>query len=293
MSRPEMATSRFVSHATASSAEPRLRQNHKPRSSAMVSTRSKTAQTHLEDFATKGGAAKAKGRKGAAPQKPSSKSDTQASTSKKRKSDTVAAPATKKTKSAKASSQKAAPKDENEPSAVIINRAPVLQLWAACVTHLIYPSLPWSTCLSAGSAISTICAVAKGRSIGTISERDESEQKQRKREEEKRKQKDLDVIHVMQFKLKLQDGLALVGSEPKGKPGNEEPLRKKFGEQYDSVKTSFEAALESWKGDEEELNKKAFGFYEEFRPTVKSGQKGWGRKGELSLEKVRSTVEKE
>jgi hypothetical protein len=87
--------------------------------------------------------------------------------------------------------------------------------------------------------------------------------------------------------------LALVGSEQKGKPGAEEPLRKKFGEeQYDLVRNQFNKSLHSWKGSEAELNKEAFKFYEVFRPEVKSGQKGWGRKGDLSLEKIKSTVER-
>jgi hypothetical protein len=58
---------------------------------------------------------------------------------------------------------------------VIINRAPVLHLWSACVAHFLYPELSWETCLSAGSAVSAICAVAKGRSIGTVPEKDDAE----------------------------------------------------------------------------------------------------------------------
>jgi hypothetical protein len=79
----------------------------------------------------------------------------------------------------------------------------------------------------------------------------------------------------MQFKLKLKDGLALVGSEGKGKPGSEGTLKGKFGDdQYEIAETVFQEALESWKGNEEKLNKKAFEMYEEFRPSVNQGQKG-------------------
>lgn len=96
----------------------------------------------------------------------------------------------------------------------------------------------------------------------------------------------------MHFKLRLKAGLALVSSsDKKGKPGNEETLRKKFREgEYERVKEAFEEALESWKGEEDELSGKAFGFYEKFRPDVKSGPNGWGRKGELNLEKVAKVV---
>jgi hypothetical protein len=178
--------------------------------------------------------------------------------------------------------------DDNEK--VMINRAPVLQLWSACVAQLVYPKLSWETCLSIGSAISTICAVSKGRSIGAIPEHDDSE-KGKKRSQ---KMEELDVIKVMQFKIPLKRGLALVGAQQKnGKPGTEEPLKRKFGErEYSKVKDVFDYCLRPWRGHEEELNEKAFKMYERFRPQVSSGQRGWGRKGTLSLDTVKSTVER-
>ncbi|KAF2274425.1 uncharacterized protein EI97DRAFT_468864 [Westerdykella ornata] len=205
---------------------------------------------------------------------------TKQATAKKRQRSTAQGPeerAKKQAKSAAASKEfvKSASSDQDK-RIVRINRAPVLQLWSACVTNFRYPHLPWETCLSVGSAISTICALAKGRSIGTIAERDESEEKQRKREEAKERSKDLEVIEVMHFKLKLKDGLALVGSEGNGKPGSEQPLKKKFGQvEYETVKKQFEESLKSWKGEEEEVSKKAFHMYEEFCPEVKYGQQGW------------------
>ena len=215
-----------------------------------------------------------------------------ANTSRKRKSSETKRPGDKGTaKRAKTTKAPALAKtaDNDESRKIIINRAPVLQLWSACVTHFIYAELAWSTCLSAGSAISTICAVAKGRSIGTVAEKDESE---RQRRDAKKEQKDPDTLEVMHFKLRIKDGLALVGSsDAKGKPGTEEPLKKKFGEeQYGQARELFDEVLRSWEGDEDELSKRAFGFYEQFRPDVRSGQKGWGRKGELSLDTIRSTV---
>ena len=262
----------------------------------MVSTRSKTAQAHLEDFATKETVSKLKEKKTASPKKAAPK----ANTSRKRKSidaeHTENKPSPKRTKASPPKSTKL----KNEPTtgdsdgkSIIINRAPVLQLWAASVAHLTYPQLSWESCLSAGSAVSSICAVAKGRSIGTVPEKDDSEAKQEKHEKAKEKQKDLNEIDIMHFKLRLKDGLAVVGSEEKGKSGAEDALRRKFGEaQYDRVRDAFDDALASWKGEEEELNKKGFHMYELFRPDVSKGQKGWGRKGELSLETVASTVQK-
>jgi hypothetical protein len=172
-----------------------------------------------------------------------------------------------------------------------INRSPVLQLWSACVAHFVYPQLPWETCISAGSAISTICAVSKGRSIGTVDPSTTTEDKKRKREEARERNKELDAIDVMQFHLKLKDGRALVGSQEPGKPGAEAPLIKKFGQkEYSEAKKVFEECLQKWKGKETQLNQKAFQFYEQFRPQIAGGQKGWGKKGELSFAKVRDTI---
>jgi hypothetical protein len=129
-----------------------------------------------------------------------------------------------------------------------------------------------------------MCAVAKGRSIGTVPEKEESASKTR--------EEDLDTIQVMHFNLKLKDGLALVGSSGKGKPAGEDGLRSKFGDaEYERVRGVFEDVLGSWEVRPDELNKKALTFYEKFRPEVKSGQMSWGRKGELDLEKVKTIVE--
>jgi hypothetical protein len=264
----------------------------------MVSTRSKTAQTRLDDFVESDGTIK-KGRKTAAtddtkkniPSKKRRSAETLPSKELKRKRAKSSPAKTRKPAAGPVANKVADSKDDFK---IVINRAPVLHLWGACVTHFIYPFLPWSTCLSAGSAISTICAVAKGRSIGTISEPDPSEEKTNKKKEARKNQKDLDYIEVMQFKLRLKDEMVLDGSrDKKGKPGSEGLLKAKFGDgKYESARNTFEEALNSWKRDEEELNKKAFGFYENFRPEVSHGQKGWGRKGELSLEKIKATVEK-
>lgn len=182
------------------------------------------------------------------------------------------------------------PSEQELRDVILINRAPVLELWAICVTHFLYGSLPWDTCLSIGGAISTITAIAKGRSIGTMEKPDPGEAEQRRRErQEKAEKQQLDDIEVMGFHLMLKDGQAMVGEKPR--KGDEAALKKKFGEhEYGMVKKAFEDALASWKGKDGQLDAEAFKMYEDFRPSVPPGQKGWGRKGQLSLENVKSVV---
>ncbi|KAF9690696.1 hypothetical protein EKO04_011511 [Ascochyta lentis] len=236
----------------------------------MVTTRSKTAQTHIEDFAREKGVPQLEDQKlkGVAPK---------ANSSRKRKSDNTIneEPAAKRTKAAAPKQTPAKAEDDNDSNTkpVIINRAPVLHLWAASVAHRTHPQLSWETCLSAGAAVSAICAVAKGRSIGTVPETEDGQDGK----ESVKNRESSEELEVMHFKLKLRDGVAVVGSEKKGSPGNEEALRKKFGPtQYQSVKTAFGNALQSWEGEEGELNR----------------QKGWGRKAELKLEVVERVVKR-
>ncbi|EXJ94417.1 hypothetical protein A1O1_02811 [Capronia coronata CBS 617.96] len=181
---------------------------------------------------------------------------------------------------------------------IIINRAPVLQLWSSCVAHKLYPHLSWPTCFAIGSAISTLCAISKGRSIGVMEKPDtaDEELKEHKEAQERRDEAGADEeILVMGFRLMIKNGDVLLQGKPRH--GNEGPLKAKFGgdEDYIRVKDAMDHALASWTAGEEakkELNKRAFHMYESFRPSVQSGQGGWGRKGELSIEKINEVVER-
>ena len=174
---------------------------------------------------------------------------------------------------------------------ITINRAPVLELWAACVSAFLHDDLPWETCLSAGGAISTLCAISKGRSIGAIGPVSDPATAEKKRKDRRERAGHLDELEVMGFDLKVKDGTALVGDKPK--KANESALKHKFGDDaYERTRSILKDSLTTWKDSEEELNARAFHMYEDFRPTVPPGQKGWGRKGQLNLEAVKQVVEK-
>jgi hypothetical protein len=108
-----------------------------------------------------------------------------------------------------------------------------------------------------------------------------------KKKEKKSSDGAKEEVEVMHFKLRVKGGKAYVGDKAQS-PG-EDALRKKYGEKYEVVKQAFEDALGGRKAGKE-LNDAAFKMYEEFRPTVSKGQKGWGRKGELDLDKVKEVV---
>lgn len=131
--------------------------------------------------------------------------------------------------------------------------------------------------------------MAKGRSIGVLGEPEEKSEEEKKAREKKKKE--TEELDVMQFKLHMNDkGLVVLGKD--AKKGDEEGLKRKFGGEghYGGVKKSFEEALATWKGEEQELSGKAFGFYESFRPNVAKGGPGWGRKGELKSSTIKETI---
>jgi hypothetical protein len=79
----------------------------------------------------------------------------------------------------------------------------------------------------------------------------------------------------MGFSLRVKGDAVVLGGKPRSL--KEESLQNKYGDtQYDAVKAAFKYSLQSWKGHEDELNRKAFHMYENFRPTVANGQKGLG-----------------
>ena len=240
-----------------------------------ATTRSAAKQTHLEDFTDTSvtpGASKSK--------------DININP-RKRKSESkqnVAPPAKKPKESSTAKDTGDGAKD----NPIVINRAPVLQLWGACVTKVVCPDLSWQTCLSAGNAISSLCAVSKGKAIGMI------ERKERDEDANKRSKKDtasLENIHVMGFPIPIKDGVAMMGKTKKTLA--EGQLRYKYGNdaKYEGAKKTFQEALKKWKGEEDILQKNAFHMYEKFRPSVPKGQPGWGRKGHLDLEKAKAVIE--
>lgn len=243
-----------------------------------ATTRSHAKQTHLEDFTGDDTPPKASAKRKAKSQKETPV--------KKRK--TKAEPAAESSTVATSGLDEDS-KNGNE-APIVINRAPVLDLWASTVTHFLYPALSWETCLSAGSAISALCAISKGRSIGTVDPPDPEKAEERKKERHE-KEAALEELDVMGFKLHLNEGLVMMSG--KKKSANEAALQKKFGqEEYDRVRQTFEQALETWEEGKVDLGKQAFGFYESFRPNVATGQKSWGRKGKLSLDKIKKIVSK-
>jgi hypothetical protein len=96
----------------------------------------------------------------------------------------------------------------------------------------------------------------------------------------------------MGFPLHVKAGKAQISGSPRNV--NEGQFIGKFGgeDNYGRVREAMKQALKGWSGHDEELNKKAFGLYEKFRPNVPAGGGGWSKKGELNLAQIESTVKR-
>ena len=65
----------------------------------------------------------------------------------------------------------------------------------------------------------------------------------------------------------------------------------KFGESLAGVREAMEELAAAF--DPERIAQISYSLYEEFRPKISSGQRGWGQKGDLDLDLIRSLAGRE
>ena len=173
------------------------------------------------------------------------------------------------------------------PTAIKVNRAPVLTLWAAVVAERLGHSP--STALSLASAVAGTAAQAKARRPGIAEEREHSGDRTEAGSATARA-----TAQLLGREISLtHDADGIVLAEGGGKPAPAAPVlayvTKAFGPHLAEVRTAMEAVAARFAP--EELNRVGFRLYEQFRPEVPSDVRGWGAKGSLDLEKVRSASE--
>ncbi len=79
-----------------------------------------------------------------------------------------------------------------------------------------------------------------------------------------------------------EDGIRAVrGTQVISPASVERYLEDKFGENLDAVRSAMERLARSF--SPQELAGRCFGLYEQFRPSIPEGVKGWGAKGELDV----------
>jgi hypothetical protein len=163
-----------------------------------------------------------------------------------------------------------------------INRAPVLTLWAAVIAERL--GFDPDTALTLGRAVAGLNAYSKGVSLGLF------EPSSKAVDEHLRKAKagttlHVDLLHRAVPVMSTAEGLRALSKDMPISPSSvERYLEGKFGENLGSVRRAMVKLAHSMPSAE--IAARAYRLYEEFRPEIPTGVKGWGAAGDLDLDLI-------
>jgi hypothetical protein len=164
-----------------------------------------------------------------------------------------------------------------------INRAPVLTLWAATVAERL--GFKKDEALSLGKAVAGLNAQSKGRHLGIFKPVPQGLKKAR--DQKRGEEFFIELCGRQVPAINTADGVrAVIKDKPINAEGVKRYLESKFGESFDTVRSAMRDLTKSF--EPAELIKGAFGLYEEFRPEIPAGTAGWGAKGKLDIDGIRS-----
>jgi hypothetical protein len=167
---------------------------------------------------------------------------------------------------------------------VMINRAPVLTLWAAVVAERLGHDP--ETALTLGKAVAGLNAQSKGRRLGIYDDAPEPKDKRGAEARQPDRQAAVTLLGRSVPTTRTREG---VRATDKGNPMDPASVRRylsqKFGEDLADVQAAMEALAKAHAP--KQLASQAYELYEAFRPSVPEGAKGWGAKGELDLGRIR------
>jgi hypothetical protein len=166
---------------------------------------------------------------------------------------------------------------------VLINRAPVLTLWASVVAERL--GYDREAALSLGKALAGLNAQSKGRRLGIYKPPEKVEglpPKKARRGEEFW----VELLGRPIPATQTARGIRAVEGDRTIEPaGVERYLQGKFGEAFETVCRVMDELARAF--SPKELAVRAFSLYEHFRPGIPEGVRGWGAKGELDLDRIR------
>jgi hypothetical protein len=162
-----------------------------------------------------------------------------------------------------------------------INRAPVLTLWAAVVAERL--GFKPDEALSLGKAVAGLTAQSKGQRLGIF--KPTPKELKKVREHERGEEFRVELLGRALPAVNTDQGVrAVIKSKPIEPAGVKRYLEGKFGDALPGVRKAMTELADALKPDE--LARRGFGFYEQFRPVIPEGVQGWGAKGELDLGRI-------
>jgi hypothetical protein len=164
-----------------------------------------------------------------------------------------------------------------------VNRAPVLTLWASVVAeHLGFDR---DEALTLGRAVAGLNAYAKGVRLGLFAPSAPKNVKERKKALKDGEMLQVDLLGRAVPATSTPNGIrAMSKDQPIPLESVARYLDGKFGEALADVRAAMERLARSL--PPERLGVEAFHLYEEFRPEVPAGEKGWGVKGTLDIDRI-------
>jgi hypothetical protein len=165
-----------------------------------------------------------------------------------------------------------------------INRAPVLILWAAVVAECL--GYEPDTALTLGKAVAGMNAQSKGRSLGIFGA--PTEQKPAERQPQPAgEQLTVELLGRLVPAIRTEAGIRATSQD---RPVDAQSIRRYLEQKFGADLVTVRAAMEALAGAYESprLAAQSYALYEQFRPDVPKGKRGWGATGELDLDQIRS-----
>jgi hypothetical protein len=165
---------------------------------------------------------------------------------------------------------------------ILINRAPVLTLWASVVAERL--GFKHNEALSLGKAVAGLTAQSKGRRLGIF--KPSPKELKKVREHERGEEFRVELLGRALPAVNTDQGVrTVIVSKPIEPAGVERYLESKFGDELPKARKAMTELANAFKPDE--LAQRGFGLYEQFRPSIPESVVGWGAKGELDVGLVR------
>jgi hypothetical protein len=180
---------------------------------------------------------------------------------------------------------------------VMVNRAPVLALWAAVVAER--KGYRRDEALTLGQSLSGLNARRKGRGLGIYHDKGKPQKHLPVHEGTAAKARASKTGATFAVPLlgreipaiATEDGVrALSGGKATNPDTAARYVASKFGDDLARVRAAMERLAESL--SPAELEERGFELYEAFRPKIPPGTRGWGAKGALDLGVIRELASK-
>ena len=147
-----------------------------------------------------------------------------------------------------------------------------------------------------GKALAGLNAQSKGQRLGIYEPAEEKPEKEEKEEKQKeRAPAEEQAVRILGRPVPVVETPHGLRAAERGKAidphGVERYLERKFKENLDDVRQAMQALAGSM--EPRALERRGFRLYEEFRPDIPEGTRGWGAAGELDLEKIKNLGKRE